>query len=49
MALAYDTSILGIEMAKWYVVYQGRVLGVYDEWDDWLKQVNGFKGNNYKG
>jgi hypothetical protein len=32
--LAYDTSILGIEMAKWYVVYQGRVLGVYDEWDD---------------
>ena len=48
--LAYDTSILGIEMPKkWYVVYQGRVPGVYDEWDDCLKQVNGFKGNNYKG
>jgi hypothetical protein len=48
--LAYDTSLLGIAMMKkWYVVYQGRVPGVYDEWDDCLKQVNEFKGNNYKG
>ena len=47
--LAYDTSFLGIEMPKWYVVYQGRVPGVYDEWEDCLKQVNMFKGNNYKG
>ena len=35
-------------MKKWYVVYGGRVPGVYDEWDDCLKQVNKFKGNNYK-
>jgi hypothetical protein len=48
--LAYETSILGIEMAKkWYVVYQGRVPGVHDEWDECQNQVNGFKGNNYKG
>ena len=36
-------------MPKWYVVYKGRVPGVYDEWDDCLKQVNKFKGNSYKG
>ena len=34
---------------KWYVVYKGWVPGVYDEWDDCLKQVNKFKGNSYKG
>jgi hypothetical protein len=45
----YDASVLGIEMKKWYVVYRGRVLGVYDEWDDCLKQVDGFKSNSYKG
>ena len=37
------------EMKKWYVVYEGRMPGVYDEWEDCLKQVNKFKGNNYKG
>ena len=36
-------------MPKWYVVYKGRVLGVYDKWDNYLKQVNKFKGNSYKG
>ena len=36
-------------MRKWYVVYQGRVPGVYDEWEDYLKQVNKFQGNSYKG
>ena len=36
-------------MKKWYVVYEGRVPRVYDEWEDCLKQVNKFKGNNYKG
>ena len=35
-------------MKKWYVVYEGRAPGVYDEWEDYLKQVNKFKGNNYK-
>jgi viroplasmin and RNaseH domain-containing protein len=32
-----------------YVVYRGRVPGVYVNWDDCLKQVNMFKGNSYKG
>ena len=36
-------------MKKWYVVYKGRVPGVYDEWEDCVKQVNKFKGNSYKG
>ena len=34
---------------KWYVVFEGTVPGVYEEWDDCVKQVNGFKGNYYKG
>ena len=33
---------------KWYVVYVGRVPGVYEHWEDCLKQVNGFEGNSYK-
>ena len=36
-------------MKKWYVVYKGKVPGVYDQWEDCLKQVNKFKGNIYKG
>jgi viroplasmin and RNaseH domain-containing protein len=32
-----------------YVVYRGRIPGVYVHWEDCLKQVNMFKGNNYKG
>jgi hypothetical protein len=32
-----------------YVVYRGRVPGVYVHWEDCLKKVNTFKGNNYKG
>ena len=36
-------------MTKCYVVYKGRVPGVYDEWEDYHKQVNKFSGNNYKG
>ena len=41
--------VLCTEIKKWYVVYEGRVPGVCDEWEDYLKQVNKFKGNNYKG
>ena len=33
----------------WYLVYKGRVSGVYDEWADCQKQVNKFSSNNYKG
>jgi viroplasmin and RNaseH domain-containing protein len=32
-----------------YVVYMGRVPGVYIHLEDCLKQVNKFKGNSYKG
>ncbi|KAK1663060.1 hypothetical protein QYE76_051219 [Lolium multiflorum] len=32
-----------------YVVYKGRVPGVYEEWQDCLEQVHKFSGNNYKG
>jgi viroplasmin and RNaseH domain-containing protein len=35
-------------MAKWYVVYSGRVLGLYEEWKDCQAQVTNFSGN-YKG
>ena len=39
----------GQEMAqRWYVVYVGRVPGVYEQWQDCHKQVNGFSGNRYK-
>jgi ribonuclease HI len=34
---------------RWYVVFEGRVPGVYDKWEDYFKQVNKFKSNNYKG
>ena len=33
----------------WYVVFKGRVPGVYEHCEDALSQVNGFKGNSYKG
>ena len=33
---------------KCYIVYIGRVPGVYEEWEDYQKQVNNFSGNNYK-
>jgi viroplasmin and RNaseH domain-containing protein len=35
-------------MAKWYVVYSGRVPGVYEEWEDCQAQVTNFSGNCYK-
>ena len=33
----------------WYVVYKGRVPGVYNDWELCRKQVHGFSGNNFKG
>jgi viroplasmin and RNaseH domain-containing protein len=32
-----------------YMVYRGRVPGVYVHWEDCLKQVNEYKGKSYKG
>ena len=34
---------------KCYVVYIGRVPGVYEKWEDCAKQVNTFSGNLYQG
>ena len=34
---------------KWYVVYKGKVPGVYDDWEDCRRQVHGYSGNSYKG
>jgi viroplasmin and RNaseH domain-containing protein len=36
-------------MAKWYVVYSGRVPGVCEEWEDCQAQVTNFSDNCYKG
>ena len=30
-------------------MFKGQVPGVYEHWEDALSQVNGFKGNSYKG
>ena len=32
-----------------FVVYKGRVPGVYDDWEDCRRQVHRFSGNSYKG
>ena len=34
-------------MKKWYVVFKGRVPGVYTDWSECHAQVDKFKGNNY--
>jgi viroplasmin and RNaseH domain-containing protein len=33
----------------WYIVFEGRVLGVYEVWADYKKQVHKFISNCYKG
>ena len=37
-----------IEMSS-YVVYKGKVPGVYDDWEECRRQVHRFSGNSYKG
>ena len=32
-----------------YVVYKGKVPGVYDNWEECRRQVHRFSGNSYKG
>ncbi len=32
-----------------YVVYKGKVPGVYDDWEECQRQVHHFSGNSYKG
>ena len=38
-------------MARWqcYVMYEGKVPGVYDEWYECQAQVKGVSGANHKG
>ena len=33
----------------YYVVFEGRVPGIYEKWEDCKKQVHKFSGNCYKG
>ena len=33
---------------KTYVVFKGRIPGIYDNWPDCQAQVNGFSGQSYK-
>ncbi|KAK1660709.1 hypothetical protein QYE76_048868 [Lolium multiflorum] len=37
------------ENMTYYVVYHGRVPGVYEDWEDCRRQVHRFSGNSYKG
>ena len=32
-----------------YVMYKGKVPGVYDNWEECRRQVHRFRGNSYKG
>ena len=38
-------------MVRWqcYIVYKGKVLGVYSEWHECQAQVNGFSDASHKG
>nr|XP_040244103.1 uncharacterized protein LOC109755902 [Aegilops tauschii subsp. strangulata] len=45
---ALDIISSCIEMPS-YVVYKGRVPGVYDDWEECQRQVHRFNGNSYKG
>jgi ribonuclease HI len=33
----------------WYVVYKGKVPGVYNDWEECRRQVHRFSGNSNKG
>ncbi|KAK1654020.1 hypothetical protein QYE76_071825 [Lolium multiflorum] len=41
-------TVLSIEMT-YYLVFEGRVPGFYEEWEDCKKHVHNFSGNCYKG
>ena len=47
--IAYVLSVFGlcIEMSS-YVVYKGKVPGVYDDWEECQAQVNGVSGASHK-
>ncbi|KAK1661301.1 hypothetical protein QYE76_049460 [Lolium multiflorum] len=41
--------LLSFPKMTYYVVFEGRVPGVYEEWEECKKQVHKFSGNCYKG
>nr|XP_051210941.1 uncharacterized protein LOC127328377 [Lolium perenne] len=45
---AFALGLLAVKMT-YYVVYHGRVPGVYEDWEDCRRQVHRFSGNSYKG
>ena len=34
---------------KYYVVWRGRLTGIFDSWDECRKQIDGYEGAQYKG
>ena len=48
LLLLIVSLFLAIQMT-YYVVFEGRVPGVYDEWKDCKEQVHKFSGNCYQG
>ena len=34
---------------KYYVVWKGRLTGIFDSWEECRKQTEGFEGAQYKG
>lgn len=34
---------------KYYVVWRGRLTGIFDSWDECRKQTEGYEGSQYKG
>ena len=49
LLLMFCLSSACIEQMPSYVVYIGRVPGVYEDWEECRRQVHRFSGNIYKG
>src|SRR3954464_156029 len=49
LLLTFCLSSACIEQMSSYVVYVGRVPGVYEDWEECRRQVNRVSGNNSKG
>ena len=48
--IAYVLSVVWlVHRDAVYVVYKGKVPGVYDDWEECRRQVHRFSGNSYKG
>src|SRR3954469_6319687 len=49
LLLTFFLSSACIQQMTSYVVYVGRVPGVYEDWEECRRQVHRFSGNSYKG